>query len=90
MRGHGYTVVAHSIEECVFRAVYTKENAAIQTTSLGLTAAYLGTGEAVPDPEYLHDDEIAGTTAMTQSASGRAWGLWVREVEAARLYVNET
>ena len=87
MRGHGYTVVAPSIEECIFRAIYTKENAIIQTTSLGLSMAYHGSGKGI---EYLRDDEIAGTTAISQTAWTRAWGLWVREVEALQLYVSET
>ena len=89
MRGHGYTVAASSIEQCVFRAIYTKENAAIQTASLGLRAAYLGNGDTSSAIQYLHDDEIAGTLAMTQSAWSRAWGLWLREVETANLYVSE-
>ncbi|KIX07446.1 uncharacterized protein Z518_02099 [Rhinocladiella mackenziei CBS 650.93] len=89
MRGHGYTVVASSIEQCVFRAIYTKENAIIQTASLGLRAAYQGNGDTAPAIQYLQDDETAGALAMTQSAWGRAWGLWVREVEVATLYVRD-
>jgi ribulose-5-phosphate 4-epimerase/fuculose-1-phosphate aldolase len=88
MRGHGYTVAGSSIEECVFRAIYTKENAVIQTTSLLLRTAYPGGGDAAPSLQYLHDDEITGTTGISVSGWGRAWDLWTREVEAAPLYVN--
>ena len=90
MRGHGYTIIAPSIEQCVFRAIYTKENAVIQTASLGLSFAYHGNGGTASDIRYLDDDEIPDATAMSQSAWSRAWGLWVREVEAANLYVKPT
>lgn len=88
MRGHGCTIVAPTIEECVYRAIYTKENAIVQTTSLGLRMAYHGNGGSAADIQYLHDDEIGGTTAISQTAWGRAWGLWVREVEGSQLYIN--
>lgn len=88
MRGHGCTVVASTIEECVYRAIYTKENATVQTTSLGLRMAYHGSHGSAADIQYLHDDEIGGTTAISQTAWGRAWGLWVREVEGSQLYIN--
>lgn len=39
MRGHGLTVVGESIEESVFRAIYTAENARMQTVSLTLQLA---------------------------------------------------
>ena len=91
MRGHGYTIVATSIEECIFRAIYTRENAIIQTTSLGLSMAYHDSSNGKSATiEYLHDDEIAGTTAISETAWARAWGLWVREVEASQLYVSES
>ena len=92
MRGHGYTIVAPSIEACIFRAIYTKENAIIQTTSLGLSMAYRDPSHAGAgrDIEYLRDDEIQGTTDLSKHSWRRAWGLWVREVEALELYVNQS
>lgn len=89
MRGHGYTVASTSIETCVFRAIYTRENAVILTTSLSLRAAIPANVDAAASIEYIHDDEIAGTSDISQSGWARAWGLWVREVEAANLYVRE-
>ena len=90
MRGHGYTIVAPTIEECIFRAIYTKENAIILTTSLGLRLAYQGSDGSVADIQYLHDDEITDSSAISQNTWSRAWGLWLREVEVSHLYVNET
>ena len=40
MRGHGFTCVGKSIEEAVYRAIYTCTNAKVQTTSLLLQAGY--------------------------------------------------
>ncbi|KAF2709443.1 hypothetical protein K504DRAFT_406591 [Pleomassaria siparia CBS 279.74] len=34
MQGHGFTTVAHGIEEVVYQAIYTKEAAKVQTTAL--------------------------------------------------------
>jgi ribulose-5-phosphate 4-epimerase/fuculose-1-phosphate aldolase len=83
MRGHGYTVAGSSPEDAIYKAIYTKENASIQTASLGL--AHCGGGKDI-EVQYLKEDELKDTKAMVQTAWSRAWGLWLREVEAAQLY----
>lgn len=95
MRGHGFTAVGGSMEEVVLRSVYTMKNAAIQTAALTQRAAWLGlTGAGVKDAGagdgiwYLSEEETVGATEMTQSTVTRPWGLWVKEVEADGLYVN--
>lgn len=40
MRGHGFTAVARSVEEAVYRSVYTVANARIQRDALVLQNAY--------------------------------------------------
>ncbi|GKZ33043.1 hypothetical protein AbraIFM66950_002762 [Aspergillus brasiliensis] len=89
MRGHGYTVAGASIEESVFRAIYTAENARVQTASLSLQLA-AGTPPLKPDESlyYLKDAELDAATQMGQWSVMRPWKLWVREVEAGGLYVN--
>ena len=42
LQGHGFTTVAHGIEEAVYQAIYTKEAAKIQTTALTIQNAYTG------------------------------------------------
>lgn len=42
MQGHGFTTVAHGIEEAVYQAVYTKEAARAQTTALTIRNAHFG------------------------------------------------
>lgn len=76
MRGHGSTVVGASIEQAVFRAVYTEVNARLQAEALRLG-----------DPTYLTAGEARAAAAVNDSQIGRAWDLWVR---AARAAVPET
>lgn len=85
MRGHGATVVADNIEECVKRAIYMQKNAMIQTTALTTRAAF---GDDLDDIQYVEEEEFAPTMKNTKGSAQRPWGLWVREVEASNLYVN--
>jgi ribulose-5-phosphate 4-epimerase/fuculose-1-phosphate aldolase len=88
MRGHGFTAVGESIEETVFRAIYTAENATIQTTAMTISATARGSKCQDKDVYYLQDSELHDTTEMTKWSVMRPWGLWVREVEANGLYTN--
>lgn len=89
MRGHGITVVGESVAESVFRAIYTVENAQIQTASLTLQLAASTTAAAPVEALcYLGDSELHATTQMTQRSVIRPWNLWVHEVEVNRLYTN--
>jgi ribulose-5-phosphate 4-epimerase/fuculose-1-phosphate aldolase len=65
MRGHGSTAVGASLEEAVYRAVYTEVNARAQAEALRL-------GE----PVYLTDAEGASTVATNTPQIVRAWGFW--------------
>lgn len=42
MQNHGFTTVAHGIEEAVYQAIYTKEAAKVQTTALTIRDAHFG------------------------------------------------
>ncbi|KAJ4286095.1 hypothetical protein N0V90_013444 [Kalmusia sp. IMI 367209] len=42
MQGHGFTTLAHSIEEAVYQAIYTKEAAKAQTAALTIRNAHFG------------------------------------------------
>ena len=99
MRGHGFTAIGSNIKEVVFRAVYTQQNAGVQSTASMIRNAYLNAEErgkakeekaATPDvgPHFLSEQEVQGCKEMGQKTVDRPWGLWVREVEAQDLYVN--
>ncbi|KAL3479616.1 class II aldolase and Adducin N-terminal domain-containing protein [Aspergillus californicus] len=89
MRGHGFTVAGASIEESVFRAIYTAENARVQTSALTLQLA-AGSAPLKHDQSlyYLDRTELLATAQMTQWSVRRPWSLWVREVEQEGLYKN--
>jgi hypothetical protein len=86
------TVVGPTIQDCVLRAVYTQNNAAIQTTALLTRAAYraeLAQGQEMERGiHYLSEEEADAAMDMTKWSALRPWTLWLREVEAAELYVN--
>lgn len=91
MRGHGFTVQGPSIMDVVLRAVYTQQNAGIQTTALLTRAAHFGTNPPSsegPGVLYLSEEETEGASDMTIRSAARPWRLWLREVEAQGLYVN--
>ncbi|KIX95193.1 uncharacterized protein Z520_09109 [Fonsecaea multimorphosa CBS 102226] len=97
MRGHGMTVAAASIEHCVFRSIYTRNNAIIQTTAVMLRSSLtLGSSEAShehshdqeQDLTFLDDDEVADCTGINVKTVLRPWTAWSREVQANPLYVN--
>jgi ribulose-5-phosphate 4-epimerase/fuculose-1-phosphate aldolase len=89
MRGHGMTVVAPNIEECVLRSIYTPKNASIQSTVLLTRAAYQVSGNTPAGPAaFLNKQEAAAAAEMTHWSSSRPWGLWVSEVEKSALYSN--
>ncbi|ESK80838.1 class ii aldolase adducin-like protein [Moniliophthora roreri MCA 2997] len=80
MRGHGMALRAPSIRHAVFRAFYAKQSAVVQ-----MQAAFLSPG--------LTQREVVDARATYESDSllGRAWDLWVKQVdkEGEDLYVND-
>ncbi|KAH7030468.1 class II aldolase and Adducin N-terminal domain-containing protein [Macrophomina phaseolina] len=90
MHGHGMAVVGASVVDAVFRAVYAVVAARQEVTALAL--AGLGGrdgqprvgGDAGGGVRYLSAEErVAASVAGLLGNEGRAWELWVREVEAA-------
>jgi len=67
MRGHGNVVVGQSIQQVVFRAIYTEINAKLQAEALRL-----GQGEVA----FLNAEEAANATATNNAVLSRAWELW--------------
>jgi len=92
MRGHGMTVVGPTIQDTVLRAFYTQSNAVIQTTTLLTRSAYvseLAQGQDIREGiHYLSEEEAGAAMEMTKWSALRPWSLWLREVEAAGVYVN--
>lgn len=89
------------MQEAVFRAVYTQQNAGVQTTAMMLRNVQMAAVERGKGREekekgvwdegvrWLEDAEVGDCREMGRMTMGRPWELWVREVEADGLYVNE-
>jgi HCOMODA/2-hydroxy-3-carboxy-muconic semialdehyde decarboxylase len=73
MRGHGSTVVGTSLEQVVYRAIYTENNARLQAMSMPL-------GEV----SYLTDGEASATAEMNDQHLDRPWQMWKRDALASR------
>jgi len=73
MRGHGSVAVGGSIQQVVYRAIYTEMNARLQ-----MEAARLG---AIT---FLAPEEARLAAAMNDKVLARPWELWKRKVELAR------
>jgi len=70
MRGHGMTVVGASVQEAVFRAVYTEMNARLQLQATQLEGPI----------EFLSDEEGRRSTAANHGTLERPWELWKQKV----------
>jgi HCOMODA/2-hydroxy-3-carboxy-muconic semialdehyde decarboxylase len=72
MRGHGATMVGRSIQETVFRAVYSMDNAVVQMQAHALAAG----GEV----EFLSLEE--SEKSMGGRNVPRSWSLWKHQMTA--------
>lgn len=73
MRGHGSVAVGLTLQEAVFRAVYTEINARIQLQA-----------ETLKGPlNFLTDGEAAAATAVNRTVQDRCWELWSNAVSKA-------
>src|SRR5947207_1557502 len=73
MRGHGMTVIGDSVQEAVFRAIYTEMNARLQLQATQLEGPI----------EFLSDEEGKRSTAANAGTLERPWEVW-RDVALRR------
>ncbi len=73
MRGHGSVAVGASIQQVVYRAIYTEMNARLQAE-----AARMGT------INFLEPEEARLAALMNDQHNRRPWELWQRRVERSR------
>ena len=82
-RGHGFAAVGKSLQEVVYRAIYTQENAKVQRDALN---ASKGNEDAI---HYLSWEEANDCRKMADGAVSKAWPLWVKEVRLGAMFQNE-
>lgn len=69
MRGHGMTVIGASVQEAVFRAVYTEMNARLQLQATQLEGPI----------EFLTEEEGRRSTVSNAGTLERPWEVWKRK-----------
>jgi HCOMODA/2-hydroxy-3-carboxy-muconic semialdehyde decarboxylase len=74
MRGHGMTVIGASVQEAVFRAIYTEMNARLQIQATQLEGPI----------EFLSDEEGKRSTVSNAGTIERPWEVWKRQALAKR------
>ncbi len=84
-RGHGFATVATSIEQAVYRAVYTTWNADVLATAVGVQEAVGGGPSSL---KYLTAREAADCVAMNDQGLLKDWPVWVAQTEVDPLYKN--
>lgn len=70
MRGHGNVVVGFSIQQVVFRAIYTEGNARLQSEAMRM-------GEI----NFLTPGEAQAASDMNDEHLGRPWEVWKRRAQ---------
>ena len=75
MRGHGNVVVGNSLQQVVFRAIYTEVNAKLQAEALRLGQGQVG---------FLNAEEAAHATETNNKVLGRPWELWKQQTAGQR------
>jgi len=69
MRGHGSTVVGTSLEQVIYRAIYTEVNAKLQLAAHGLG-----------DIKFLNKNEAQLSSDTNDGQIPRSWNLWVKSL----------
>lgn len=80
---HGFTCMGKTVEEAVYRAVYTQTNCELLTKALGFA------GGDAKEVAYLSEEEVRGCKKMNEKCVDKSWRLWMREVQSNALYENE-
>jgi ribulose-5-phosphate 4-epimerase/fuculose-1-phosphate aldolase len=74
MRGHGMTVVGSTVQEAVFRSIYTEMNARLQIQATQLEGPI----------EFLSDEEGRRSTASNAGTIERPWEVWKKNALGKR------
>jgi ribulose-5-phosphate 4-epimerase/fuculose-1-phosphate aldolase len=90
MRRHGYTTHGTDIETAVYRAIYTKINAGVQTSATNIrhNFPHISNLQHKFDFEPLTAEQCRGCIIMNEGTQDKPWRLWVQEVEKSHLYTN--
>ena len=80
---HGFTTFGASVEEGVYRAMYTQTNCRLLRDAVALAGGDAG---AV---SYLAEEEAEACAVMNRKTLDKSFRLWLKEVQVNPLYENE-
>ncbi|KAI2486100.1 class II aldolase [Pyrenophora tritici-repentis] len=80
---HGFTTFGASIEEAVYRALYTQKNCILLQRAISIA------GGNADEVSYLTPQEIKDCAIMNKKTLDKSFRLWLREVQVNPLYENE-
>lgn len=80
---HGFTTFGTSVEQALYRAVYTQQNCKL------LSAALAAENLDWDRVQFLTKEEAAACRIMNEKCEDKSFRLWLREVQVNRLYENE-
>lgn len=80
---HGFSCIGDSIQQAVYRAVYTQKNCKLLKDAIALVGGF------EEDVQYLTQEEAEACATMNKLTQDKAFRLWLREVQVHRLYRNE-
>lgn len=85
-RGHGFATVATSIEQAVYRAVYTTWNAQVLATAVEMQEA---AGQIPSSLKHLTAREAGDCVTMNDQGLMKDWPVWVAQTLVDPLYKND-
>jgi ribulose-5-phosphate 4-epimerase/fuculose-1-phosphate aldolase len=80
---HGFTTLGTSVEQAVYRAIYTQMNCKL------LAQAFAFAGNDAGKITYLTKEEARACSVMNEKCQDKSWRLWLREVQVNPLYETE-
>jgi ribulose-5-phosphate 4-epimerase/fuculose-1-phosphate aldolase len=77
---HGFTTFGASVEQAVYRAIYTQMNCKLLARALALAGGDVG------KVDCLTKEEARACAVMNEKCQDKSWRLWLREVQVNPLY----
>ncbi|KAF2160435.1 hypothetical protein M409DRAFT_29059 [Zasmidium cellare ATCC 36951] len=84
-RGHGFYTWGETVEEAVYRAIYTQQNAKIQMSATDFSVVASGELKI----QFLDEQEAKDCAVMNKASAVKAWMYWRRLVESNPTYRND-
>lgn len=89
MQSHGFATAAQDLKTAVFQAVYTQNDAAVQSDAMQINSASHAAGDGPREGIiYLTERQARESWETDIVTIEKPWALWKREVQVSPLYIN--